>query len=156
MPISSGCQKCRDKGCRTNFYSIQTAITQNSRHPTLPWQKIMSKGMFCPQTQTTESLGKMARPSFSLLLLLSCSPDIDSTELILGKNNKTTRRKNRRVQVRTSQYHPLEGLGEGLPSSCESSSSRSLPPLSTPEVWELPWLVIELQVFSLRWMALPE
>lgn len=101
MPISSGCQKCRDKGCRTNFYSIQTAITQNSRHPTLLWQKIMSKGMFCPQTQTTESLGKMARPSFSLLLLLSCSPDIDSTELILGKNNKTTRRKNRRVQVRT-------------------------------------------------------
>lgn len=53
---------------------------------------------------------------------------------------------------------PQEPSGRGeprlwglSPSSWESSSSRSLPPLSTPEVWELPWLVMELQVLSLRW-----
>lgn len=89
--------------------------------------------------QLKQVTGKMA-----LFLLPGCNPDNSSAESVTEKA-RGARAADQRWKLKVP-----------LPSSCESSSRRSLPPLSTPEVWELPWLVIELQVFSLWCSALLE
>lgn len=71
--------------------------------------------MFCSQTQTTQQShwGRWQDISRSLLLLLSCSPDTNSMEPILGGWGGQGKERNKTEQVRTVRTASLEAPGEG-------------------------------------------